>query len=351
MPPQLFKQNQALNVALVVALAFGSYFLRGYISIIVLAAIAAFIFYPVHKRLMRRYKRPGISASLTFVFSLIVVIIPLTAIVLITIAQVKSLLHTLSSQPSLDYNSAAQSLLDSINRFLSHFPSAHQLTMDDINKFFTQTISKLANNILSILTSSVGTISRFITYFIIYIYVFVNLLMHQDTIIKTLKGLNPLGDKISDIYLKKMGSMTKAMALGQFVIASLQGTESAILLYLVGFHNLFFFFLILLSFLSLIPLGAGIITIPIGIVLILTGNIWQGVAVIANHLLIVTNIDNVVRPQLVPKEAKLNSALTILGVFAGVAMFGFLGIIIGPVIMILITTTISTYLEAQAKNR
>jgi predicted PurR-regulated permease PerM len=53
------------------------------------------------------------------------------------------------------------------------------------------------------------------------------------------------------------------------------------------------------------------------------------------------------RPHLVPKDARLNSALTILSVFAGVTMFGFLGVIIGPVIMIMITTTIHMYLQAQ----
>jgi predicted PurR-regulated permease PerM len=79
--------------------------------------------------------------------------------------------------------------------------------------------------------------------------------------------------------------------------------------------------------------------------MIATGNIVGGLTVIANHLLIVTNIDNVLRPRLVPKDAKLNSALTILSVFAGVAMFGFLGIIIGPVIMILVVSTIQVYLS------
>ena len=57
-----------------------------------------------------------------------------------------------------------------------------------------------------------------------------------------------------------------------------------------------------------------------------------------------TNIDNVLRPILVPKEAKLDSALMLLSVFAGITMFGFLGIVIGPVVMIVIVTTISVYL-------
>lgn len=79
--------------------------------------------------------------------------------------------------------------------------------------------------------------------------------------------------------------------------------------------------------------------------MLLTGNLAGGIFVIAGHLLVVTNIDNILRPRLVPPEAKLDSALTILSVFSGIALLGFLGIIVGPVIMITIVTTISVYLE------
>jgi len=59
---------------------------------------------------------------------------------------------------------------------------------------------------------------------------------------------------------------------------------------------------------------------------------------------VVTNIDNVLRPILVPKEARLDPALMLLAVFSGIAMFGFWGIVLGPVLMIIIVTTISVYL-------
>jgi hypothetical protein len=52
----------------------------------------------------------------------------------------------------------------------------------------------------------------------------------------------------------------------------------------------------------------------------------------------------VLRPILVPRQARLDSALMLLAVFAGITMFGFLGIVIGPVLMIVIVTTISVYL-------
>jgi predicted PurR-regulated permease PerM len=78
--------------------------------------------------------------------------------------------------------------------------------------------------------------------------------------------------------------------------------------------------------------------------MILFGNVFGGVFVIVFHLIVVTNIDNFLRPILVPRAARLDSALMLLAVFAGLAMFGAWGIVIGPVLMIIIVTTISVYL-------
>jgi predicted PurR-regulated permease PerM len=74
------------------------------------------------------------------------------------------------------------------------------------------------------------------------------------------------------------------------------------------------------------------------------GNIAGGAFVVLFHLIAITNVDNFLRPILVPKQARLDPALMLLSVFSGIAMFGFFGIILGPVLMILIVTTISVYL-------
>jgi predicted PurR-regulated permease PerM len=138
--------------------------------------------------------------------------------------------------------------------------------------------------------------------------------------------------------------MVRGTVNGQFVIALCQGVAGAASIFVAGFHHGFFIFAILLTALSIIPLGGGIVTIPFGIGMIFYGNIPGGVFVILWHLIVVTNLDNFLRPILVPRDARLNPALMLLAVFAGIAMFGPWGIVIGPVLMIVIVTTISVYL-------
>jgi predicted PurR-regulated permease PerM len=183
-----------------------------------------------------------------------------------------------------------------------------------------------------------------VTAAILFLYVFLSLLTNRDKVLLLIRRLNPLGEEITDLYMSKMGAMVKGTVMGQFVIAVCQGVAGAASIYIAGFHQGFFLFAVLLSALSVIPLGSGIVTIPFGVGMILFGNVFGGAFVILFHLIVVTNIDNFLRPILVPKEARLDSALMLLAVFAGLAMFGAWGIVIGPVLMIVVVTTISVYL-------
>jgi predicted PurR-regulated permease PerM len=159
-----------------------------------------------------------------------------------------------------------------------------------------------------------------------------------------IRTLNPLGEEVSDLYMAKIAAMVRATVRGQFIIAAFQGIAGAVSIYIAGLHEGFFMFAIFLTALSFIPLGSGIVTIPLGIGMALTGNVIGGIFVVAFHVIVITNIDNAMRPFLVPKQAYLNPSLMLLSVFAGLGMFGFWGIILGPVIMIIIVTTISVYL-------
>jgi predicted PurR-regulated permease PerM len=338
-------QFRPLTIAVIIALLFGAYFLRGYFSLIVLAAIVAYTFNPVYKRLTRKFKKPSTAASFTLLISFLALLLPLIFVVILSGIQVKNIIDSFSAS-HVDLGKIGNDALNWLNTsILEHVPGAHQLSMQDVQQYISKGVNTIAEWFLGILTSSVSGFAGFFTAAILYIYIFLNLLTQQDKLIGMVKHLNPLGSQKSDIYLNRMGAMTGAMVRGQFIIAACQGLTSAIFLYIAGLHSIFFFMLVILTLLSIIPLGAGIVTIPIGIVLILTGDIWQGLVVLLGHFLVVTNIDNVLRPKLVPKHVRLNPALTLLSVFAGIAMFGFLGIIIGPVVMIIITTTIEMYME------
>jgi predicted PurR-regulated permease PerM len=339
-------QKRALGVATAIAIVGGAYFLKAYFLMIVFAAIVAFTFNPVYKWFRRRKIGQGSAASLTFFCSLLAIIIPLSLVILVSVHQAISLSKYVS-QHSFDtnVNDLLQRLVNDVNHILSSLHVSYRLTMQGVTDGLTNFLKNIGQGMLNDLKSSITGFFSFFTLVIIYIYVFLSMLIKQDVLLKTAHVINPLGARISRLYFKRMAAMTKAMVRGQFIIAILQGLADALLLYFAGLHSTFFFFFLLLTVLSIIPLGGGIIAIPIGIVMVLTGEVWQGLLVIIGHIVIVTNIDNVLRPRLVPREARLDPSLTLLAVFSGLKFFGFLGIIMGPVLMILIVTTIQVFME------
>jgi predicted PurR-regulated permease PerM len=344
-------QQKVLMVFAYVAIVIGVIFLRPYLMLIVFSAIMAVLFSPVYVRYINKGKGPGAASFYTFMISMAVIIIPVIFICIICFYQISSLVDTLAQG---DYGQqltdTGNGVVDAVNRLYETFGIDKTLTIQELGNDLAVAAEEIGKQLFNDVIATFASLFSLITAAIIYIYVFMSMLKNNNKIIDTIRKFNPLGDEVTDLYLDRSGAMTKATVRGQFIIAFMQGAESAAVLALVGFEQLFFFFLVFLTFMSLIPLGAGIITIPIGIVMILTGNVTGGVIVIANHLLIATNVDNVMRPKLVPKTARLDPALMILAVFSGLALFGFLGIVIGPIIMILIVTTFQIFNEVFYKE-
>jgi predicted PurR-regulated permease PerM len=338
-------QRRALAVATVIAILFGAYFLRKYFILIVVAAVVVYLFNPLYNRLTKRMGT-GLSATLTLLAVFASVIVPVGLIGLLAVAQITEMVRSVAAWvEKTDLSTLGDKTLTGVNEMLKRVPFADvTVTPEMIRKAMTTVGQNVGEYLLHLLQGAAGGVVGGITAAILFIYVFISLLTNKDAVQRLIRQLNPLGEEATDLYLAKMGAMVGGTVRGQFIIAVCQGVAGAISIYIAGFHDGFFIFAVVLSALSVIPLGSGIITIPFGVGMMLFGNVFGGLFVVLFHIIVVTNIDNVLRPILVPREARLDSALMLLSVFAGIAMFGAFGIVLGPVLMIVIVTTISVYL-------
>jgi len=166
----------------------------------------------------------------------------------------------------------------------------------------------------------------------------------KDRIIEKIEYASPLDDDVDEIYIKRMVAMVKSMAKGTFIISIVQSVVAVIFLYFAGVDYLAFWF-ILMVFFGIIPLGVAFVTYPFSLVLILIGNTTEGISLLLLTTLVINNIDNILRPKLVSGDAQLHPALVILSVLGGLKMFGPMGFIYGPVLMIFFVTTFETYLK------
>ncbi len=142
--------------------------------------------------------------------------------------------------------------------------------------------------------------------------------------------------------------MVKSLVLGVFLIAILQGAVMGFFFWIAGLPYVFLFTL-LSMLLALIPMvGISWLVIGIAIISVLTGNWGQALIVLFGFYGVVNWIDILLRPKLLSEEASINFALFIIAIFAGLAWAGIMGLFYGPVLMLLLVTTIEIYAERYA---
>ncbi|HSE83970.1 MAG TPA: AI-2E family transporter, partial [Thermodesulfobacteriota bacterium] len=96
--------------------------------------------------------------------------------------------------------------------------------------------------------------------------------------------------------------------------------------------------------LSLLPVGgSAIVWLPVGIYLLFTGSIVKGLLLIILGALVVGSIDNIMRPLIIGQRTRLNELFLLLSILGGINVFGFSGLILGPVILAIFISFIEIY--------
>lgn len=267
-------QKRALAILTLIALLFGAYFLRNYFVLIVVAAVGAYLFTPLFKWFTKRFNT-GLSAACTLLSALAAVVVPVGALVGLAIVQIARMVDSVADWVrTTDLSTLGDKILQFVNGLFDRVPFLHiTVTADALRKAMISVAQNVGEWLLHFLRDAAGSLAGVITSAIIFVYVFVALLVNREKLRTLIGQLNPLGEDVTDLYLQKMGSMVRGTVNGQFVIAACQGVAGAASIYIAGFHHGFFIFAIVLTALSIIPLGGGIVTIPFGIGMIFYGNI------------------------------------------------------------------------------
>ncbi len=340
------RTNRNFFYLVVVLACFITYMtVRPYLSAIVLGLLAAVMYRPLYIRCVRWCRgRKSAAMFLTLLAIAVSLLAPLTLVANVTIRQALQFTQDVGTLVA-GGNVTVRQFIMQTNNLLGAIPLLdYEITevglIESVEQVAGPVSSYLANSALSIGSTSI----QFITQAIVFISVLITVLPITPRVLQILKDLSPLDDDLDYRYIQRITVMARAMVRGVFVIALAQGVAAGIFLAIGGVPYVAFWTLLCIVF-ALLPLGVNMITVPAGIVLITFGSVWQGLLVLLGGLLVVSNIDTLLRPLLVPKEANLNSALVLIGALGGLHLFGFLGVIYGPVVMIFLVTTVEIYLE------
>jgi predicted PurR-regulated permease PerM len=342
-------QSRIFFYALCAFAGYLGYLLVGpYMGTVVFAGVTVTVFRPVYDLFVRLLRgRRGLATAVTIFTIFVAVLVPLGAILSIAVQQALEF----SSEASQLVSGANRypyltELLAQINRLLAGIPMAQgftltpQVVFQNVESTVRSVGSFLAETAISVSSASFDVVISLV----IYISLLSALFPAYPRMLQMLRKVSPLSDEMDEKYIHRITVITKSMVRGVFVLAVAQGLTMGFFFW-IGEVKYASFWMLISIFMAMLPLGCGVVAVPIGIIHIILGNVWQGIVILLGYAVVVSGVQYYLTPRLVSREARLNSALVLLSVFGGLKMFGFMGLVYGPVIMIFLVTTIEIYMD------
>ena len=142
----------------------------------------------------------------------------------------------------------------------------------------------------------------------------------------------PLRSQDLQLLIDRFIVVVRATIKGTIVVAILQGLIGGVVLWALGIEAALLWG-VLMGAASLLPaVGTGLVWVPMALYLLVTGSIWQGLVLVFCGLFVIGMVDNVLRPILVGRETRIPDYVVLIVTLGGLQLFGFHGIVIGPVI-------------------
>ncbi|HEX2245434.1 MAG TPA: AI-2E family transporter [Gammaproteobacteria bacterium] len=158
-----------------------------------------------------------------------------------------------------------------------------------------------------------------------------------------------LGQRVN-VYLLAIGDTTKAVVYGLVLAALTQGMFAGIGYWAVGLQAPVLLG-ILTVLVALIPFGAPLVWVPLGVWLLFTGQTWPGLGLLLWGALVVSWVDNLVRPMVISGATRIPFLLVTFGVLGGLAAFGLIGLFLGPVILAVLVAVWREWVQEQTADR
>ena len=169
------------------------------------------------------------------------------------------------------------------------------------------------------------------------------LFLDGKALLEKLNHLVPLRQEYKNMLFMRFLQMSRATVRACLVIGLIQGTLGALTFLIFGIKS-WLMWGIVMVLLSILPmLGTWVVMFPAAIIQVIIGNVWQGVGIFLLSAVVISNIDSFLRPRIVGSQARVHDMVVFFATIGGIAVFGIMGFIIGPVIASLFVTIIDIY--------
>ena len=280
---------------------------------------------PFQEKMEKIGINPTLAALTLMLISMIIILLPISLFGLLLFSKASDLIT--NSDKYINYVKEQMSNLEQTLGFsIMKEDSASKAAT-----WLSQQMGSFANSLLVIIVA-IG-----IMYFILYY-----MLVKRDKIYNSLLNYFPLSQKNIEIIASESKALIKANAIGIPLVAVSQGLVALISFLIVSAPDSLFWFVVT-TIGSFLPYGTIFGILPVALIMYSQGDHWQAIFIMVYAAAIVGSTDNLLRMTILRKMQDVHPLITLIGVIIGVPLFGFLGIIFGPVLLSLFLLIVKLY--------
>jgi predicted PurR-regulated permease PerM len=300
-----------------------------FFNVLLWAAVLAVVFYPMHRRILERVKKPSLAAAASTLLVILLILLPVT---LVTIAVVRELSGAAATFQASDHSwstsmpAGAVWLLDRAGQYVD-------IDRESARKFIAERMqtwgTALAASTLVVVGGAVGALVQTLLVVFTLFYFF----RDGERIRNAAYEMVPLQRVQWRDIIARTQEVIAATVYGVLAISAIQGLLGTFIFWALGLPSALLWGVVMF-FLSMIPMaGAFLVWVPAAIYLALTGAYVKAGILVVWGLLVIGGIDNVLSPRLVGRRASLHELLIFFAVLGGLRVFGVLGLVLGPVVV------------------
>jgi predicted PurR-regulated permease PerM len=314
------------------------YLIRPFAYPIFWAAVVAILFHPVYTWINRHIKIASMSSVITAILVIVVLLLPLTLITILLIQESAQLYQQIISG---NYFSTVESVATQLEQ--TSLGPIIETAKTEWTTYAATGAKALSAFVLTNVKAITQNSIRFVFLTFIMLYTLYYFLKDGKRILSRIMHLSPLGDTYEAMLYERFTSTARATLKSTLIIGGIQGVVGGILFWLTGVEGVLVW-AVIMTVLSIIPaIGSFLVWLPVGVIMLVSGQLWQGITIILVGAIIISNIDNILRPPLIGKDIQMHPLFVLFSTLGGIIIFGVSGFIIGPILMSLFLAVISIY--------
>ncbi len=333
------------GVLTLIILYFSYLLVKPFLVEIFLALVLFIISKPLYYFFLTLFRgRRGLSSALTCILLAIVIVMPLLTLASIIAAQALDIYNQISQ--GLQNGNLWEALMAKLAAIETYARGWHvdlNLSYPQVEEFIRST---LVNASQFIYTSAIGMVKGFtsiIFSLLLIFFVTFFFFIEGDDFIKTVKSLSPLDPAHNEEILGDVETTIKATLRGTIIVALIQGILGGVGFMIFGIPSAAFWGTLMVP-VSVVPVvGAALIWVPGALFLFIKGSIWAGVGMLFWGIVVIGTVDNLVKPYLMKGARYTPTIFTFFAIMGGIAYFGTIGFILGPLVLSFLLSVLSIY--------